>query len=174
MHLRRKYSRAKYEFIFQYLRKTDLSTLLHPDELIRRLQLNRYRCFVITGRPLTGKTRLAEAMATRYGGQRLDLLAAFGASPALGSGLDTFTPKQFKDYLQPWTTGELVLVDEMEFLWHRWDDGEKRALLTIVERWTKPAFLGFFLPDDPTLEGCVMPDQDRYPRVLSLNLLQAL
>lgn len=151
-----------------------MKDLLHPDDLIRRLQLNRYRCFVITGRPLAGKTRLAEAMATRYGGQRLDLLAAFAADPVLSRGLDTFIPKQFKDYVQPWATGELVLLDEMEFLWHRWDDGEKSAFLTIVERWSKPAFLGFFLPDDPRLEGVTMPDQDRHPRVLSLNQLQAL
>lgn len=151
-----------------------MASLLHPDDLIKRLQLNRYRCFVITGRPLTGKTRLAEAMATRYKGQRLDLLAAFAADPILSGGLDTFTPRQFKDYLQPWVTGDLVLVDEMEFLWHRWDDSEKRAFLTMIERWTKPAFLGFLLPDDPILEGFAMPDQDRYPRVLSLNQLQAL
>lgn len=148
--------------------------LLHPDELIRRLQLNRYRCFVITGRPLTGKTRLAEAMAMRYEGQRLDLLSAFVADPLLSGGLDTFTTKQFKEYLQLWATGELVLVDEMEFLWHRWDDREKRAFLTLVERWTKQAFLGFFLPDDPVLEGWAMPDQDGYPRVRSLHQLQAL
>lgn len=151
-----------------------MAPLLHPDDLIKRLQLNRYRCFVITGRPLAGKTRLAEAMATRYEGQRLDLLAAFAADPVLSSGLDTFTPRQFKDYLKPWITGDLVLVDEMEFLWHRWDDNEKRAFMMLLERWSKPAFLGFFLPDDPILEGITMPDQDSYPRVLSLNQLKAL
>lgn len=151
-----------------------MAALLHPDDLIRRLQLNRYRCFMITGRPLAGKTRLAEAMATRYNGQRLDLLTAFSADPALSNGLDTFTPKQFKDYLKPWITGDLVLVDEMEFLWHRWDDNEKRAFMMFLERWSKPAFLGFFLPDDPILEGTTMPDQDGYPRVLSLNQLKAL
>jgi len=151
-----------------------MDPLLHPDDLIKRLQLNRYRCFAITGRPLTGMTRLAEAMATRYKGQRLDLLAAFAADPILSGCLDTFTPRQFKDYLQPWVTGDLILVDEMEFLWHRWDDSEKRAFLTMIERWTKPAFLGFLLPDDPTLEGFIMPDQDGYPRVLSLSQLQAL
>lgn len=148
--------------------------LLHPDDIIKRLQLNRYRCFVITGRPLAGKTRLAESMATRYQGQRLDLLATFAADPTHSGRLDTFSPKQFKDYLKPWATGDLVLVDEMEFLWHRWDDGEKRAFMMIVERWSKPAFLGFFLPDDPILEGITMPDQDRYPRVLALNQLKAL
>jgi len=151
-----------------------MAPLLHPDDLIKRLQLNRYRCFVITGRPLAGKTRLAEAMATRYRGQRLDLLAAFAADPILSGGLDTFTPKQFKDYLKSSATGELVLVDEMEFLWHRWDDNEKRAFMTIVERWSKPACLGFFLPDDPMLEGFSMPDQDGYSRVFSLHQLQAL
>ena len=42
-----------------------MADLLHPDELIYRLRLNKHRCFVITGRPLEGKTRLAQAMATR-------------------------------------------------------------------------------------------------------------
>ena len=151
-----------------------MADLLHPDALIQRLRLNKYRCFVITGRPLEGKTRLAQAMATRTKGQRLDLLAAFAADPVLSGGLDTFTPKQFKDYLKPYVTGDLVLVDEMEFLWHRWDDGEKRAFLTMVERWMKPAFLGFMLPDDPTLEGLSMPDQDGLSRVFSLHQLQAV
>jgi replication-associated recombination protein RarA len=151
-----------------------MADLFHPDELIQRLRFNKYRCFIITGRPLEGKTRLAQAMATRYDGQRLDLLALFAADNALSAGLDSFTPRMFKDYLKPYAAGQLVLVDEMEFLWHRWDDGEKRSFLTIVERWMKPAFLGFLLPDDPTLDGLIMPDQDGYPRVLSLHQLQAL
>jgi len=151
-----------------------MADLLHPDELISRLRLDKHRCFVITGRPLEGKTRLAQAMATRYGGQRLDLLAAFAADGDLSARVDTFTPQQFKELLKPYASGNLVLVDEMEFLWHRWDDGEKRAFLTIVERWMKPAFLGFFLPVDPALDALTMPDQDGYPRVLSLHQLQAL
>jgi chromosomal replication initiation ATPase DnaA len=152
----------------------DMADLLHLDELIRRLRLNKYRCFVIAGRPLEGKTRLAQAMTTRYNGQRLDLLAAFAADAVLSGGLDTFGPRQFKEYLKTYAMGDLVLVDEMEFLWHRWDESEKREFLTIVERWMKPAFLGFFLPDDPTLDGVAMPDQDGYPRVFSLHQLQAL
>ena len=32
----------------------DSADLLHPDELIRRLRLNKHRCFVITGRLLDG------------------------------------------------------------------------------------------------------------------------
>jgi Holliday junction DNA helicase RuvB len=36
-----------------------VATLIHPDDLIHRLQLDRRRCFVVTGRPGEGKTRLA-------------------------------------------------------------------------------------------------------------------
>jgi hypothetical protein len=50
----------------------DVADLLHPDELIHNLRLNKHRCFVITNRPLEGKTRPAQAMAARYHGQRLD------------------------------------------------------------------------------------------------------
>jgi hypothetical protein len=151
-----------------------LPGLVHPDELVCRLRLNKYRCFIVTGRPLEGKTRLAQGMASRYGGQRLDILTAFAADGALSAGIDTFTPQRFKEHLSPYATGDLVLVDEMEFLWHRWDDGDKRALLILIERWMKPAFFGFFLPADPILDGVILPDQDRLPRVYSLHDLQAL
>jgi hypothetical protein len=35
-----------------------MDDLLHPDELIQRLRLNRYRCFVITGRARRQDRRL--------------------------------------------------------------------------------------------------------------------
>ena len=36
-----------------------MTTPLHPDDLMRRLRLDRRRCFAITGCPGEGKTRLA-------------------------------------------------------------------------------------------------------------------
>src|SRR5689334_15879434 len=102
-----------------------MAPLLHLDDLNRRLLLNKYRCFVITGRPREGKTRLAQAMALRYGGEYLDLLATFAADPALTGEVELFTPSRLRDSLKPYATGKLVLVDEMEFLWHVWDDGQK-------------------------------------------------
>jgi len=148
--------------------------MLHPDELIRRLQLDRRRCFVITGRPGEGKTRLAEQMARRYGGQRLDLLATFAADPTLAGNMDTFTPRRCKKFLQPYANGDLILVDEMEFLWHRWDQAEKREFLTILKLWSKPAFFGVFLPPDVVIESFEMPDQDGRSRIFSLHDLRAI
>ena len=147
---------------------------IHPDELIRRLQLDRRRCFVITGRPGEGKTRLAKQMASRYGGQYLDLLASFAADPDLSASVDTFTPRRWKTFLQHYANGDLVLVDEMEFLWHRWDEAEKREFLTILKMWSKPAFFGVFLPPDAVIENFEMPDQDGRSRILSLHDLQAI
>lgn len=151
-----------------------MATRIHPDELIRRLQLDRRRCFVITGRPGEGKTHLAEQMVGRYGGQRLNLLAIFAADPDLAASVDTFTPRRCKAFLQPYATGDLVLVDEMEFLWHRWDEAEKQEFLTILKLWSKPAFFGVFLPPDAVIENFEMPDQDGHPRILSLHDLQAI
>jgi len=147
---------------------------IHPDELIRRLQLDRRRCFVITGRPGEGKTRLAKQMARRYGGQYVDLLATFAADPDLSASVDTFTPRRWKTFLQRYANGDLVLVDEMEFLWHRWDQAEKREFLTILKLWSKPAFFGVFLPPDVVIESFEMPDQDGRSRILSLHDLQAI
>ncbi len=146
--------------------------LIDPDDLIRRLILDRRRCFVITGRPREGKTRLAERMASRYGGQRLDLLSTFCGDPELAANVDTFAPDRCKRFLQPFAMGELVLVDEIEFLWHRWDEGEKLAFLNIVKVWSKPAFFGVFLPPGAAIEGFRMVDQDGRPRILSLHELQ--
>lgn len=151
-----------------------MGALVHPDELIRRLRLDRRRCFVVTGRPGEGKTRLATQMAVRYKGPRLDILDAFAGDAKLAASVDTLTPRRFKAFLQPYITGELVLVDEMEFLWHRWDQDDKRAFLNILQIWSKPAFFGVFLPTDPVIEAFDMPDQDRQPRIFSLHDLQTL
>ena len=62
----------------------------------------------------------------------------------------------------------------MEFLWHRWDDREKQAFLTILARMPKQAFFGVFLPPDPILQTVSMVDQDGHSRVFSLYELQAL
>jgi replication-associated recombination protein RarA len=150
-----------------------MQNLLHPDDLIRRLRLNKHRCFIITGRPGEGKTRLAKALAARTGGQYLDLLGLFAADPQRAATLDTFTPQHFKTFLQDFY-GDLVLVDEMEFLWHRWDDREKQAFLTILARMPKQAFFGVFLPPDPILQTVPMVDQDGLPRIFSLHELQSL
>ena len=108
-------------------------------------------------------------MADRYGGQRLDLLATFAADPSLTTSVDTFTSRKCKDLLRPYATGDLVLVDEVEFLWHSWDDDEKREFLTILKLWSKPAFLGVFLPSDPIIEQFDMVDQDGQRRIFSLH-----
>lgn len=151
-----------------------MATLIHPDDLIHRLRLDRRRCFVVTGRPGEGKTRLAKQMETRYKGQRLDLLAVFADDPDLAASVDTFTPRRCKEFLQPYATGALLLVDEMEFLWHLWDDAEKQEFLTILKLWSKPAFFGVFLPPDVIIESFQMVDQDGRPRIFSLRDLQAI
>jgi replication-associated recombination protein RarA len=147
---------------------------IHPDELMRRLRLDRRRCFIVTGRPGEGKTPLAKQMADSYNGQYLDLLAIFAGDSDLTANVDTFTPRKCRDLLRPHATGDLVLVDEMEFLWHCWDEGDKRDFLTILQAWSKPAFFGVFLPSDPTIEQFDMLDQDGRPRIFSLRDLQAL
>ena len=151
-----------------------MTELLHPDDLIRRLKLNRYRCFIITGRPGTGKSRLARAMAARTGGQYLDLMATFAADVQLAANLDTFTPRRFKDWLRPYYGPTLVLLDEMEFLWHRWDDAEKQEFLTILARMPKAAFFGAFLPPHPLIENFEMLDQDGRPRIFALREMKSV
>ena len=151
-----------------------MATLIHPDDLIHRLRLDRRKCFVVTGRPGEGKTRLAEQMRARYKGQCLDLLAIFANDPDLAASVDTFTPRRCKEFLQPYATGTLVLVDEVEFLWHRWDEAEKQEFLTILKLWSKPALFGVFLPPDVIIESFQMVDQDGRPRIFSLRDLQAI
>jgi hypothetical protein len=151
-----------------------LAGRIHPDELIRRLRLDRRRCFVITGRPREGKTRLAKQMAARYDGERLDLLSAFAADANLVDSVDTFTPVKCKEFLRPFAGGDVVVVDEMEFLWYSWDDADKRQFLAIVAMWSKPAFFGVFLPPDPIIERFDMVDQDGQTRIFSLHDLKGI
>ena len=147
---------------------------IHPDDLIHRLRLDRRRCFVVTGRPGEGKTRLAQQMAARYGGRRLDVLNLFAENRELAAGVDTFTPRRCKEFLQTHGCGELVLLDELEFLWHRWDQAEKEQFLGILKMWGKSAFFGAFLPPDPVIERFDLPDQDGRTRIFSLYDLQPI
>lgn len=151
-----------------------MADLLHPDDLIRRLRLDRRRCFVITGRPGEGKSRLATQMANRYHGQRLNLLNIFAQQPQLANNIDTFIPRAAKEFLQEYAAGDLILLDEMEFLWHRWDDIEKLEFLNILKLWGKPAFFGIFLPPHSVITGFDMVDQDGLPRIYSLHDLQTI
>lgn len=150
-----------------------MAHLLHPDELIRRLRLDRRRCFIITGWPGEGKSRLAAQMAERYHGQHLKLLDIFANRLDLRDHIDTFMPRNAKEFLRPYE-GDLVLVDEMEFLWHRWDDREKNEFLHILTLWSKPAFFGIFLPPHPVIDHFTMEDQDKLPRIYSLHDLEAI
>ncbi len=151
-----------------------MTASMHPDDLIHRLRLDRRRCFIITGRPREGKTRLARQMAARYDGRRLDLLAHFAADPELTASVDTFTPRRWKTLLQSHATGDLILVDEMEFLWHCWDETAKRECLSILRAWSKPAFFGVFLTPDPVIQDFQMFDQDNRSRIFSLHDVQSL
>ena len=67
-----------------------------------------------------------------------------------------------------------MLVDELEFRWHSWDESQKLEFLTILKLWRTPAFFGVFLTSDPLIECCGMTDQDGQPRVFSLHELQDL
>jgi hypothetical protein len=151
-----------------------MDELLHPDDLIQRLRLNRRRCFVVTGRPGAGKTRLARAMAARSGGQYVDLLETFAADAQLAAHLDTFTPRRFKAWLLSRYGPDLVLLDEMDFLWHRWDAAEKEECLTILARMSKAGFFGVFLPPHPVIENFEMVDQDGQTRIFALRELQMI
>lgn len=147
--------------------------LINLDDVIYRLRRDRRRCFVVTGRPREGKTRLAKQMATRYGGHRLDLLATFAEDSDLTTRVESFSPKDCQTLLQASLDGELLLADEMEFLWHRWDDREKREFLTLLKLWSH-ALVGVFLPADPIVQGFDMPDQDGQTRIFGLHELQNL
>ena len=151
-----------------------MSALTHPDDLIRRLRNDRRRCFVIFGRPGSGKTRLARAMAVRYDGQYLDLLSRFLSDPALCAALDTFTPQHLREYLASIATRSLVLVDELDFLWSCWDARARQQFLSLIMRWDKPAFFGLFLPASPEIEAFRIVDQDGLPRKYLINELEAV
>ena len=142
---------------------------VHLDDFVGRLRLDRRRSFIITGRPGEGKTHLAVKMAKKYNGQYLDLLAIFADEPNLAAEVDIFDPARCKKFLQQYVTGDLVLVDEIEFLWHRWDEREKREFLNIIKLWSKPAFFGVFLPTDVVIEQFEMLDQDRHTRIFSIH-----
>ena len=67
-----------------------------------------------------------------------------------------------------------LLLDEMDFLWCTWDDGQKEEFLNILKIWRLPAILGIFLPPDRVIEHFEMPDQDGQSRIFAIYELAAL
>lgn len=140
----------------------------------------RYRAFVIHGRPLVGKTTFARRLARlRADAIYLDVLDLVASNREQAATVDRMDAGDLRDLAlaqAEQARARLVLVDEFDFLVHVWG-GDLTAFQDMVR--TLPstrteAAIGFVMQTQPSLEEWRLVTSVGQSRVLRLEQLQEL
>lgn len=87
----------------------------------------RYRCFILCGAGLTGKSKTIKQVADNFGGKYIDVLDFF--SENMGSmSVETIRPEQFFRQFQLEETA-LLIFDNMDFLFSLWTENQQREFI---------------------------------------------
>lgn len=87
----------------------------------------RYRCFILCGAGLTGKTKTVKKAVSSLGGKYIDVLKQFSDNPPAVS-IDSMRPEQF--FKQFALEEEKVFVfDNMDFLFSLWTENQQREFI---------------------------------------------
>ena len=147
-------------------------------QFIKAQQIERYRAFVIHGPAMSYKTKFARKLAQKVAGKYIDLLPTALNEP-WGQMIDEFGAVDFQRWLLQRTQSEqIVLVDNLDFLFNTWPDHEKIRFLTFIDKLSNtltPCVHGFVLQDDPSLQaGAIAANTKGMSRVISIQLIQDL
>jgi hypothetical protein len=140
----------------------------------------RYRAFILHGPPLAGKTLFARRLSELFeGGAYWSVLQHVLAHPALAQCVDVLDARALHALVLTQATDlgvQLLLVDEVDFLVHVWDD-DMLAFLQMVEKLSSTrlsATIGFVLQTQPALLTWTMTNTYGQSRILPLEAIQAL
>ena len=147
-------------------------------QFIKTQQTERYRAFVIHGPAISYKTQFARKLASVLEGSYIDLLTT-AANETWGQAIDEFGAADFQSWLLKRTQSEqIVLVDNLDFLFNTWPDHEKTSFLAFIDKLSNtvtPCVHGFVLQDDPVLQsGTIAANTKGMSRVISIQLIQDL
>ena len=93
-----------------------------------KTQLNeRYRCFILCGAGLTGKTKLVKKAVCNMGGKYIDVLERFYETPP-SVAVDSMRPEQFfKQFAME--EKKMIIFDNMDFLFSLWTENQQREFI---------------------------------------------
>lgn len=137
------------------------------------------RAFIIFAPAMAGKTALAKQMENILGAFRFDLQAYFLEQSDLSGGIDRFRPRDLELLLLGLdVTQNLVIVDNMDFLFNIWTPQMKREFMAMVDlRLKSPDITSktfvFFMQTDSVVTDYRFSLQQRQPRILPLQAFRA-
>ena len=129
---------------------------------------------------MSGKTKLARALAKFADVHYLDLQAMFASDETLAGCTDRFGVQDLKQLLLGLDVPQsVVAVDNLDFLLNTWSSGRKQELAMLVDKILEsPAITDktfvFFLQTDRHVVGKPISNTYRESRILEIEQIKAL
>lgn len=143
-----------------------------------------YRACILHAPAMAGKSEFAnriwEELHDEIGIKVLDLQSLFLNDQQLSNEIGSFTPGHLQDLLLKVTCDEqVILVDNVDFLFNTWNDAEREQFFRIVkDRIRSPAdtdkTILFFLQEDHLIANTVINNTRGKSRILPLTGFEAL
>ena len=146
------------------------------EALIDYQRSERYRSLLILTEPGRQHSQKAKRLAERTGARYLDLLDYFEVRPALCARIDRFGIEDLERLLLGLeTSGEVVVVDRIDFLLNTWRDDQRESFVRLLlgrrldtlERGAK--LFVFFALDDVYLRQHELINTRGEDRILKLS-----
>lgn len=96
-------------------------------EYIKTQLSERYRCFILCGAGLTGKSKRIKQEADHFSGKYIDVLDFFSKN-AGNTPVETIRPEQFFRQFKL-EENALLIFDNMDFLFGLWTENQQREFI---------------------------------------------
>ncbi len=97
------------------------------EEYVKTQLAERYRCFILCGAGLTGKTKLVKKVVSDMGGKYIDVLNSF-LEEAPSISVDSMRPEQFLKQFSL-EADKIIVFDNMDFLFSLWTENQQREFI---------------------------------------------
>ena len=97
------------------------------NEYVKTQLSERYRCFILCGAGLTGKTDCIKQVAKAVDGIYYDVLDLFSKN-GLSVGIDSLRPEQFFRQFKL-EENPLIIFDNLDFLFSLWTENQQREFI---------------------------------------------
>ena len=152
------------------------SDLIDLPGFLHALRGERQPTVLVHGPPLCGKTRFAQGIAQKAGWGYFDGLAVLSEHSELIGQIDRFDIPNLKRLLLEFPTiGDILLVDELDFLFPLWGNLSpfKELVRTLNAPTGKVAF-AFFVQSRPDWDNWELLTAARQSRVIEFENIKSL
>ncbi|GAA5528867.1 hypothetical protein [Herpetosiphon gulosus] len=125
----------------------------------------RYRVAWLIGKPLSGKSKLAQELSTILNWHYINYTTTLGYFDSLRLTIASYQPLDFIKAIQSWcmnTQSEVLILDEIDALLACWSNDQRRVWISQIARLTGLP-CGLILVShlvDYTVLGAYIPDND--------------